>query len=243
MIHRRASRARTPVRPRLQLPVAACAAVLLVAGCGDEEPAPAEPESEPGMVTVAALGDSITAGSPLWDPDPAIRERIGPALDERSQFEYWLARRDRRLEFSNCGVFGERTDEIALRLEACAAGSDALIVQGGINDVAQGRPVKVAAADLRGMVEAGRDRGIPVAIADVLPWNNGHPAADPAIAELNREIERIGREEGVPVLPFHDTLEDPERPGTMAAAWTDDGDHPSVAGYRRLAKRAFGNFP
>ena len=36
---------------------------------------------------VAALGDSITAGSPAWDPDPAVRERIGPALDERSQFE------------------------------------------------------------------------------------------------------------------------------------------------------------
>lgn len=195
------------------------------------------------MVAVAALGDSITAGSPLWDPDPAIRERIGPALDERSQFEHWLARDDPRLEFGNCGVFGERTDEIALRLEECAAGADALIVQGGINDIAQGRPVEDAAADLRGMVEAGLDRGIPVAIAEVLPWNNGHPSADPAITDLNREIERIGREESVPVLPFHDTLEDPDRPGTMARAWTDDGDHPSVAGYRRLAKRAFRNFP
>ena len=43
----------------------------------------------------------------------------------------------------------------------------------------------------------------------------------------------------MPVLPFHDTLEDPTRPGTMKAAWTYEGDHPSVAGYRLLGERAF----
>ena len=89
------------------------------------------------------------------------------------------------------------------------------------------------------MVDAGKEMGLPVALVDVLPWNNGHPGADPAIAELNGEIRRIGRTEGVPVLPFHDTLEDPGRPGTMRADWTIDGDHPSVEGYRRLGERAF----
>ena len=44
---------------------------------------------------------------------------------------------DPKLEFRNCGVFGERTDEIAARLDQCADGADALIVQGGINDIAQ----------------------------------------------------------------------------------------------------------
>jgi lysophospholipase L1-like esterase len=43
----------------------------------------------------------------------------------------------------------------------------------------------------------------------------------------------------VPVLPFHDTLEDPQRPGRMRAELTADGDHPSVAGYRLLGERAF----
>jgi lysophospholipase L1-like esterase len=36
------------------------------------------------------------------------------------------------------------------------------------------------------------------------------------------------------VLPFHDALEDPERPGLMREQWTSDGDHPSVEGYRVL---------
>ena len=100
-------------------------------------------------VLVAALGDSITAGSPLWDPDPAVRRRIGAALDERSQWEWWAARARPGLEIRNCGVYGERAEEIERRLERCAAGADALVVQGGINDVAQGRPVEGAAAALR----------------------------------------------------------------------------------------------
>ncbi len=44
----------------------------------------------------------------------------------------------------------------------------------------------------------------------------------------------------MPVLRFHDTLEDPDRPGRMKAVWcNEDGDHPSVAGYRRLGELAF----
>ena len=34
---------------------------------------------------VAALGDSITAGSPYWDPDATVRASIGARLDERHQ--------------------------------------------------------------------------------------------------------------------------------------------------------------
>ena len=93
---------------------------------------------------VAALGDSITAGSPAWDPDPAVRAQIG-APDAESQYEHWAALRDPRLRFRNCGIYGQRTDEIAARLEHAAEGADVLIVQGGINDIAQRRPVEPAA--------------------------------------------------------------------------------------------------
>ena len=71
-------------------------------------------------ILVAALGDSIHAGSPYWDPDPDVRARIGDELDEQSQWEYWAARKDPRLRFRNCGVYGERTDEIAKRLRRAA---------------------------------------------------------------------------------------------------------------------------
>jgi lysophospholipase L1-like esterase len=191
------------------------------------------------VVVVACLGDSITAGSPLWDPDPSVRARIGAALDERSQWEWWAARRDATLDLRNHGVYGERTDEIAARLDAAVDGADVLIVQGGINDVVQKRPVEEAARNLAGMVERGRLLGLSVALVDVLPWNNGDGRAANDIARLNMLIGAIAEGLGVPLLPFHDTLVDPDRPHRMRDEWTDDGDHPSVDGHRLLGERAF----
>ena len=195
--------------------------------------------NEDGTTVVAALGDSIHAGSPYWDPDPGVRAQIGDELDEQSQWEHWAARRDPSLRFKNCGVYGERTDQIAERLERCAAGANVLVVQGGINDIAQGRDVEDAAADLRAMVQRGRKLGLRVAVANVLPWNRGWPTTVGPIDRLNELIAELAWEEGVPVLPFYETLESPDAEGRMRDDWTSDGDHPSVEGYRRLGELAF----
>ena len=187
-------------------------------------------------IVVAALGDSITAGSPGWDPHPKLR----PAdADPQSQYEFWAAAADPRLEFRNCGVYGQRTDQIARRLVSCAEGAGVLVLQGGINDIAQGRGVEDAAGDLRRMVHRGRELGLRVAVANVLPWNNGYPAADTEIRRLNSLIEAVAADESVTVLRFYETLEDDARPGRMREQWTSDGDHPSVEGYRRLGELAF----
>jgi acyl-CoA thioesterase I len=184
-----------------------------------------------GNLIVAALGDSITEGSPGHD------SRRGG--DETSQWEYWAALADPRLEFRNCGIEGQRTDEIAARLDDCARGADILVVQGGINDIAQGHSIEVAADNLGTMVRRGKELGLRVLLVDILPWNNGWPDAEPNIRRLNELIAEIARDEGVTLLPFHDTLEDPERPGRMREEWTSDGDHPSIEGYRRLGEVAF----
>ena len=173
-------------------------------------------------IRVAAIGDSITAGSP-WDDDPTIG---WPAA---------AAGADPRLRFTVRAVYGKRTDEIAAWLGEAVEGAEALVVQGGVNDIAQGRPVAEAAANLRALVERGRELGLRVAVANVLPWNNGWPDAEAPIRELNGLIAELG----VPVLPFHETLEDPERPGRMREEWTVEGDHPSVEGYERLGRLAF----
>lgn len=187
------------------------------------------------MIVVAALGDSITAGSPGWDPDPAVRATIR-ALDPASQWEHWAAAAEPGLEFRNCGVYGERTDEISRRLDGAVAGAAVLVVQGGINDIAQRRPVEPAADRLRGMVQRGRALGLRVALADVLPWNNGWPSAEAPIRRLNELVHAVAAAEDVPLLAFHDALEDPVRTGRMPDEWTSDGDHPSVVGYRRLGE-------
>jgi lysophospholipase L1-like esterase len=169
-------------------------------------------------VIVAALGDSITEGS------PGLRG-----------WDVWAASVDPRYEIRNCGIYGQRTDEIAARLDGCAAGAEVLIVQGGINDIAQGRDVETAAANLRAMVRRGQELAPRVLLADVLPWNNGWPDAEPTIRRLNELIAAIAHDEGVPPLAFHDTLEDPGRPGRMRDELTFEGDHPNEAGYRLLA--------
>ncbi len=226
----------------------ACLLFAALAACGGGEPVPDEtrlggeeqgasdppPKARRGPV-VAALGDSITAGSPLWDPDEAVLAQIGSSADPESQYEYWAKRRVPGARFRNCGVFGERTDQIAARLDRCAEGANVLIVQGGINDIAQMRRVKTAARNLRAMVARGKELGLRVALVEVLPWNNGGAMAAPQIRALNRLIAGIGADERVPVFPWYERLEDPNAPGNMKREWTIDGDHPSIEGYRRLA--------
>jgi lysophospholipase L1-like esterase len=181
------------------------------------------------MPVVACLGDSITEGSPYWDS----RRQTG---DPEGQWEHWAGLLHPQLAFLNYGIWGERTDEIAGRFDDAVVGAQILIVQGGINDIAQGCPVTQAADNLRELVERGHALGLTVYACDVLPWNNGWPAKEAAIRELNALIHALD----VPCLPFHDTLEDPGQPGRMKADWTNaDGDHPSVAGYRRLGEVAF----
>jgi lysophospholipase L1-like esterase len=190
-------------------------------------------------VLVVGLGDSITAGNPGWDPDPERRALEDPGDDETSQYLYWAARANPGLRFRNHGVGGERTDEIRARLEEAVAGADVIVVQGGINDIVQSREIGLAAEDLRMMVRRSKEIAPTVLLANVLPWNNGWPDAEPTIRALNALIDEIGEAEGVQVLPFHETLEDPDAPGRMRSDWTPDGNHPSVEGHRRLGELAF----
>jgi lysophospholipase L1-like esterase len=185
-------------------------------------------------IVVAVAGDSISAGSPLWDPDPAVRARI-PAPDELSQWQWWAARADPRLEFRTTAVYGERTDQIARRLDLVLDGADVLVVQGGINDLAQRQTPEVAASNIAAMLERGRAAGLALAVTDVLPWNNG----DARTAEEIRSLNGLLQELSTTLLPFHDTLAAPHDPSRMADGLTDDGDHPSIEGHRLLGEQAF----
>lgn len=187
---------------------------------------------------IVSIGDSITAGSPLWDPDPAVRAEIDKP-DERSQWQWWASQTRPQLDFRNHGVNGERTDQIAARLNAALEGAEAVVVQGGINDVVQRRRVEDAGRNLAGMVERVQQLGLPVAIANVLPWNNGYDGAASEIRRLNGFVREIAVRFDIPLYPFHETLVDQKRPDRMRKEWTDDGNHPSVEGHRLLGENAF----
>jgi lysophospholipase L1-like esterase len=212
--------------------------VVVVAGCGSNQNSAVTGAAEK-TILVAALGDAVTAGSPGYDPSHDMAKLLGEGEVPKSQWEYWAQQKDPRLRFRNCGVWGERTDEIARRLVSCARGADVLVVQGGMDDLVEGRTTARAAANLRRMVARGKSLGLKVEVAELIPWNNGHPTFDGEIRTLNRLIHRLARSEHVRVLPFYSVLLDPGRPGQTKDSWTADGDHPSVEGYRRLGEIAF----
>jgi lysophospholipase L1-like esterase len=171
---------------------------------------------------VATLGDSITEGAP-----------------GETTWQHFASMNHPGVEFRNHGISGQRTDEIATRFDEAVKDAKALIVQGGINDIVQGQEVESAAENLREMVRRGKALGLRVALANVLPWNNGWPDAEPKVRRLNELVSEIAHEEDVPLLQFHNTLEDPDRPGRMKEEWTFEGNHPSVEGYRLLGELAF----
>ena len=188
---------------------------------------------------VSALGDSITAGSPYWDPDPQVREAIGASIDQRHQWPYWVEQSHPDTRVRNYGVNRERTDEIAGRVDVALVDCDVLVVQGGINDIVQGRPADETIESLRGLIAYAKEKRIRVAVTNVLPWNNGFPDKAPVIRALNALIAELALSQSVTLLDFYATLEDSERPGLMRESWTSDGNHPSLEGHRRLGELAF----
>jgi acyl-CoA thioesterase-1 len=210
--------------------------LIAAAGCGGDDP-PTGGESQSPLV--ATLGDSITAGAPRWSPDPEVRKLVRGRVTRESQWQYGAERAlDGRFRFRNCGVEGDRTDEIELRLEACAADAQVLVVQGGTNDIVQGHTPASAAENIRQMVRRARDAGLVVLVTTVPPINARHPRWAPEVRRLNNLIRALAREEGVSVIDFFRPLEDARRPGRMRTDWTADGVHPTVEGYLRIGRVA-----
>ena len=62
-------------------------------------------------------------------------------------------------------------------------------------------------------------------------------------AVVQRVLRSVDDPNEVFIYLEFETLEDPGRPGRMKDEWTnEDGDHPSIAGYRRLGELAFHPF-
>ena len=213
-------------------------ALVALAGCGDSG---SSTTAEPDIPIVATLGDSITAGFPGWSPNPDLRAVIAEhgQLTRSSQWQYWAAAAtDGAFRFRNCGVEGDRTDEIAARFAHCTAGADVVVLQGGTNDLVQGGTVASAAANLRDMVQRAQAAGLRALVTTVPPINRRYPTWAAEVRRLNARIRSFARDAGVRVIDFFGVLEDPRRPDRMPARRTADGVHPTVDGYARLGRAA-----
>jgi acyl-CoA thioesterase-1 len=111
----------------------------------------------PSPVRIACFGDSLTEGYGLT-PDEAL-----PAVLERGL-------RDRGIDVRclNFGVSGDTSEDGLKRLDAVlGAEPDRVVLAFGANDCFLDDPVDEVAARLSSLIEAFRDRDIPVLLAGV----------------------------------------------------------------------------
>ena len=187
------------------------------------------------MKIVVALGDSTTAGTPLFK-SPIESPPLGEG-DETSQFSYWLMQAHPEWDVRNRGVNGERSDQIRARWhkDVAAEHPAAVIIIAGVNDVYQGRTADHVTGELRAMYDLAAAARIPVIAGSIVPYNTATPAQNAAMHAINAWIrDEAGRD---PNVVFADT---------RAAAASDgdpdilrgspDGLHPDVDGYRRMAE-------
>jgi acyl-CoA thioesterase-1 len=131
--------------------------LALAASCIGTEAA-AEP------VTVAALGDSLTQGYGLPEGDGFV-----------PQLQRWLDENGVDATVLNAGVSGDTTAGGLARIDwTLTPEVGALIVALGGNDLLRGLPPDEARANLSGILDKARDRGLPVLLIGLpAPGNYG----------------------------------------------------------------------
>ena len=115
-------------------------------------------------VTVVALGDSLTAGYGLAQPEGFV-----------PQMQAWLVAQGREVVLVNAGVSGDTTAGGLARLDwSLTPDVDALIVNLGGNDLLRGMDPAASRANLDAILAAAAARGLPVLLVGLrAPGNYG----------------------------------------------------------------------
>ena len=212
--------------PEIGLLCAAAIASMVIASGG-------RPAVQP-RVTIVAMGDSTTAGTPAF-LSPVEMPPHG-AGDETSQYAYWLMKQYPAWEVLNRGVNGERSDEIAARFDrdVIAASPAVVVLIAGVNDIYQGRQPSQVQRQLRAMYDKAIAAGISVVAGSIIPFNTATPEQNARMRTVNAWIrEQADRD---PAVEFVDTRVAVAVPGNAdLLASTPDQLHPSAEGYRRMA--------
>jgi len=186
------------------------------------------------VITIVALGDSTTAGTPGFkSPIEAPPNGEG---NEESQYAYWLMRAHPDWRVLNRGVNGERSDQIAARFARDVAQNSprVVVVVAGVNDIYQGRAADVVVRELDAMYDAARRAGIAVVAGTILPYNTATPDANRRMHAVNEWIRTRAASDDVPI--FCDTRMAVATPGDRDRLVSSPDDlHPSPEGYRLMA--------
>lgn len=187
------------------------------------------------MITIVALGDSTTAGTPAFkSPIEAPPNGSG---NVESQYAYWLAKAQPGWQVLNRGVNGERSDQIRARFARDAAGAtpDVVVIIAGVNDVYQGRTAAAVERELEAMFAAARAARIAVVAGSIIPYNTATAEQNTRIREVNDWIRDYvaSHEAGMVFCDTRAAVAAPGQPDLLVSS--PDDLHPSPEGYKLMA--------
>jgi lysophospholipase L1-like esterase len=186
-------------------------------------------------VTIVALGDSTTAGTPAFkSPLEAPPNGSGNA---ESQYAYWLMKAHPDWQVLNRGVDGERSDQIRTRFarDVAPAAPDVVVIIAGVNDVYQGRPAASVERELEAMYAAADAAKIAVVAGSIIPYNTASADQNTRMRAVNDWIrEYVAHHDAS--MAFCDTRAAVGAPGSPDRLVSSPDDlHPSPEGYKLMA--------
>jgi len=188
------------------------------------------------LITIVALGDSTTAGTPgFTSPLEAPPNGSG---NVESQYVHWLTKTHADWRVLNRGVNGERSDQIRARFQrdVVDARADAVVIIAGVNDVYQGRSAASVERELEAMYVAARAAKIVVVAGSIIPYDTAGTDENARMHAVNDWI-RVYAAAHPEAVVFCDTravVAAPGEPDRLVSS--PDGLHPSPQGYKLMAE-------
>ena len=188
------------------------------------------------MITIVALGDSTTAGTPGFkSPIEAPPDGSG---NVESQYAYWLMAAHPDWQVLNRGVDGQRSDQVRARFarDTVQAAPDVAVIIAGVNDIYQGRTAAAVERELEAIYEAARAATIAVVAGSIIPYNTATPEQNTRMRAVNDWIRTYVADHD-PGMVFCDTRAAVSAPGQPDRLLSSPDDlHPSPDGYKLMAE-------
>lgn len=187
------------------------------------------------LITIVALGDSTTGGTPgFQSPIEAPPRGAGNA---ESQFAFWLMQAHPDWQVLNRGVNGERSDQIRGRFDrdVVRAKPSVVIVIAGVNDIYQGKDAGSVERELESIYAAARAAGIVVVAGTIIPFNTATADQNARMHAVNGWIRGYAaRHADVVFCDTRAAVAAKEHPDRLVSS--PDDLHPSPEGYKLMAQ-------
>jgi acyl-CoA thioesterase I len=185
-------------------------------------------------ITIVALGDSTTAGTPGFKSP--LESPPNGAGNIESQYAYWLTQTHGDWQVLNRGVDGERSDQIRARFARDVLGAQpaAVVIIAGVNDIYQGRAADAVQRELEAMYVAAHAARIQVVAGTIIPFDTATTEQNARMHAVNAWIrDYSGRHDGVTFCDARAAVAAPGQADRLVSS--PDGLHPSPDGYMRMA--------